>query len=89
MERSFARLQTKTIDLMQVHNLVDAETQLQTMREWRAQGDSGISASRITKQAPAGGNPRARKLDSFRSTIRSWNAKPRKNFTAGARPGVA
>src|SRR5436305_797315 len=38
MERSFARLQTKTIDLMQVHNLVDAETQLQTMREWKAQG---------------------------------------------------
>jgi diketogulonate reductase-like aldo/keto reductase len=38
MERSFARLQTKTIDLMQVHNLVDAETQLRTMREWKAQG---------------------------------------------------
>jgi aryl-alcohol dehydrogenase-like predicted oxidoreductase len=38
MERSFARLQTKTIDLMQVHNLVDAETQLQTMREWKAVG---------------------------------------------------
>jgi aryl-alcohol dehydrogenase-like predicted oxidoreductase len=38
MERSFARLQTRTIDLMQVHNLVDAETQLQTMREWKAQG---------------------------------------------------
>lgn len=38
MERSFARLQTKTIDLMQVHNLVDAETQLATIREWKAQG---------------------------------------------------
>jgi aryl-alcohol dehydrogenase-like predicted oxidoreductase len=38
MERSFARLQTKTIDLMQVHNLVDAETQLRTIREWKAQG---------------------------------------------------
>ncbi len=38
MERSFARLQTKTIDLMQVHNLVDAETQLRTIREWQAQG---------------------------------------------------
>ena len=37
MERSFARLQTKTIDLMQVHNLVDAETQLRTIREWKAQ----------------------------------------------------
>ena len=38
MERSFARLQTKRIDLMQVHNLVDAGTQLETMREWKAQG---------------------------------------------------
>ena len=38
MERSFARLQTKTIDLMQIHNLVDAETQLRTIREWKAQG---------------------------------------------------
>jgi diketogulonate reductase-like aldo/keto reductase len=38
MERSFARLQTKTIDLMQVHNLVDAKTQLRTIREWKTQG---------------------------------------------------
>jgi aryl-alcohol dehydrogenase-like predicted oxidoreductase len=38
MERSFARLQTKTIDLMQVHNLVDAATQLRTIREWKTQG---------------------------------------------------
>src|SRR5438128_6691981 len=38
MERSFARLQTKRIDLMQVHNLVDVTTQLATMRDWKAQG---------------------------------------------------
>jgi diketogulonate reductase-like aldo/keto reductase len=38
MERSFARLQSKAIDLMQVHNLVDAETQLRTIREWKTQG---------------------------------------------------
>ena len=37
MERSLARLQTKTIDLMQVHNLVDVATQLATMREWKEQ----------------------------------------------------
>jgi diketogulonate reductase-like aldo/keto reductase len=37
MERSFARFQTKRIDLMQVHNLVDVETQLATMRGWKAQ----------------------------------------------------
>jgi aryl-alcohol dehydrogenase-like predicted oxidoreductase len=38
MERSMTRLQTKRIDLMQVHNLVDVRTQLATMREWKAQG---------------------------------------------------
>jgi len=38
MERSMSRLQTKRIDLMQVHNLVDVETQLATMRDWKAQG---------------------------------------------------
>jgi aryl-alcohol dehydrogenase-like predicted oxidoreductase len=38
MERSLARFQTKRIDLMQVHNLVDVSTQLATMREWKAQG---------------------------------------------------
>ena len=38
MERSTSRLQTKRIDLMQVHNLVDVGTQLATMRDWKAQG---------------------------------------------------
>jgi diketogulonate reductase-like aldo/keto reductase len=38
IERSMDRLQTKRIDLMQVHNLVDLETQLATMRAWKEQG---------------------------------------------------
>jgi aryl-alcohol dehydrogenase-like predicted oxidoreductase len=38
MERSFARLRTKRIDLMQVHNLVDARSQLATLRSWKEQG---------------------------------------------------
>jgi diketogulonate reductase-like aldo/keto reductase len=38
MERSFVRLQTKRINLMQVHNLVDVATQIATMRDWKAQG---------------------------------------------------
>jgi diketogulonate reductase-like aldo/keto reductase len=38
MERSLARFQTKRIDLMQVHNLVDLDMQLATMRQWKAQG---------------------------------------------------
>ena len=38
MERSISFLKTKRIDLMQVHNLVDVQTQLATMRDWKAQG---------------------------------------------------
>jgi diketogulonate reductase-like aldo/keto reductase len=38
MERSIALLRAKRIDLMQVHNLVDVQTQLATLREWKAQG---------------------------------------------------
>jgi diketogulonate reductase-like aldo/keto reductase len=38
MERSMVRLRTKQIDLMQVHNLVDVQTQLATLREWKQQG---------------------------------------------------
>lgn len=38
MERSCARLQTKRIDLMQVHNLVDVSTQLANIRDWVKQG---------------------------------------------------
>ena len=38
MERSFVRFKTNRIDLMQVHNLVDVSTHLQTMREWKEQG---------------------------------------------------
>jgi diketogulonate reductase-like aldo/keto reductase len=38
MERSMGLLRAKRIDLMQVHNLVDVQTQLATLREWKVQG---------------------------------------------------
>jgi diketogulonate reductase-like aldo/keto reductase len=38
MERSMALLRTKRIDLMQVHNLVDVNTQLATLQEWKREG---------------------------------------------------
>lgn len=38
MNRSFALLKTDTIDLMQVHNLVDLNTQMKTMRTWKEEG---------------------------------------------------
>jgi aryl-alcohol dehydrogenase-like predicted oxidoreductase len=37
MEASFKNFQTRTIDLMQVHNLVDWRTQLATLRAWKEQ----------------------------------------------------
>ena len=38
MERSRSLLNHPTIDLMQVHNLVDWRTHLETLRDWRARG---------------------------------------------------
>ncbi len=38
IERSGKLLQTKRLDLMQVHNLVDLETQLATLRAWKEEG---------------------------------------------------
>jgi len=38
MNNSFALLKRETIDLMQIHNLVDWETHLKTLRSWKEQG---------------------------------------------------
>lgn len=38
MNNSFALLKRKTIDLMQIHNLVDWQTHIKTLRDWKAQG---------------------------------------------------
>lgn len=38
MEDSFRKLRTKRIDLMQVHNLVDLDAQLATVRSWKDAG---------------------------------------------------
>jgi diketogulonate reductase-like aldo/keto reductase len=38
IERSMSLLRTNRIDLMQVHNLVDVNTQLATLQEWKQQG---------------------------------------------------
>lgn len=37
MEQSMARFKTDTIDLMQIHNLVDWRTHLKTLRAWKEQ----------------------------------------------------
>lgn len=38
MEASLQKMRRDTIDLMQVHNLVDWQTHLQTMRQWKEEG---------------------------------------------------
>jgi diketogulonate reductase-like aldo/keto reductase len=38
MTRSLKRMRAKSMDLMQVHNLLDADTHLATLREWKAAG---------------------------------------------------
>jgi diketogulonate reductase-like aldo/keto reductase len=38
MQSSMRKLRRNRIDLMQVHNLVDVQTHLQTLREWKQQG---------------------------------------------------
>lgn len=38
MQASMAKMKTDVIDLMQVHNLVDAKTHLRTLVEWKQQG---------------------------------------------------
>ncbi|HSN26862.1 MAG TPA: aldo/keto reductase [Kofleriaceae bacterium] len=38
MRRSFTRMRTKTMDLMQVHNLLDVKTHLPVLREMKAAG---------------------------------------------------
>lgn len=38
MEESFRRLRAQRMDLMQVHNLVDHRTHLETLRRWKEQG---------------------------------------------------
>ena len=38
MEQSFTLLRTERINLMQIHNLLDWQTHLPTLREWKVQG---------------------------------------------------
>jgi diketogulonate reductase-like aldo/keto reductase len=38
MEQSFRRLRVKTLDLMQIHNLLDWRVHLATLREWKQAG---------------------------------------------------
>lgn len=52
MEASFAKLRTETIDLMQVHNLLDLDTHMTTLRAWKEAGRLRyIGATHYTESA--------------------------------------
>jgi diketogulonate reductase-like aldo/keto reductase len=38
MNRSFRRMKTEMMDLLQVHNLIDVHTHLKTLRKWKEEG---------------------------------------------------
>lgn len=66
MEKSLAKLQVKRIDLMQVHNLVDAQTHLATLRDWKQQGHArylGITHYASSAYGEVGKLLRSEKLD--------------------------
>jgi aryl-alcohol dehydrogenase-like predicted oxidoreductase len=66
MEKSLAKLQVKRIDLMQVHNLVDAQTHLATLRDWKQQGRArylGITHHASSAYGEAAKLLRSEKLD--------------------------
>jgi aryl-alcohol dehydrogenase-like predicted oxidoreductase len=52
MEQSFARLRTRRIDLLQVHNLVDWKVHLATLHEWKMRGRIGyVGVTHYTESA--------------------------------------
>jgi diketogulonate reductase-like aldo/keto reductase len=66
MQQSLARFETKKIDLMQVHNLVDVDIQMRTLRDWKSSGRiryTGITFSEPKGFAEIERNMRSQKPD--------------------------
>lgn len=66
MEQSLERFRTKRIDLMQVHNLVDVETQMTSLRQWKSKGQiryTGITHSEARGFYEVEKNMRSQKPD--------------------------
>ena len=83
MERSMVRLRTKQIDLMQVHNLVDVQTHLATLREWKEQGRIRYIGITHYESGAFGEVEKIMRSESsilYRLTTRSWNAKRKSAF---------
>jgi len=52
MEQSFQRLRVERMDLMQIHNLVDAGTHTKTLLEMKEQEDDPLISASLTTPRP-------------------------------------
>jgi diketogulonate reductase-like aldo/keto reductase len=80
MDASFEKMQRKTLDLMQVHNLVDWKTHVKTLRAWKEQGKLrywGLTHYVDSAHETLEGIIRAEKPDfvQFNYSLRSRNAE--------------
>ncbi len=64
MQRSCELMRTKTVDLMQVHNLRDTSIHMQTIREW--QEECRIRYSGLTQYTAGAHEALAREMEEFR-----------------------
>jgi aryl-alcohol dehydrogenase-like predicted oxidoreductase len=62
MDDSMRKLHTSRLDLMQVHNLVDVETHLETLRRWKEEGR--VRYIGVTHYTGSGADAVARVIDS-------------------------
>jgi diketogulonate reductase-like aldo/keto reductase len=82
METSMKRLRRDRIDLMQVHNLVDTQIHLQTLRAWKKEGRIrylGVTHSRVKAHAELEKIIKTEKLDfvQFNYSIQTMDAEKR------------
>ncbi len=80
MHRSMQLMKRKTMDLMQVHNLVDWKTHLKTMNKWKAEGKiryTGVTHYTIAAHAELEQIVRSKAVDfvQFNYSIRVRNAE--------------
>lgn len=80
MESSLRKMRRQTMDLMQVHNLVDYKTHLKTMNKWKAEGKiryTGITHYTTQSHETLEGIIRSEKIDfvQFNYSIRERSAE--------------
>lgn len=93
MENSFRKMRRKTMDLMQVHNLVDFKTHLKTLSKWKSEGRiryTGITHYTSSSHETLENIIRSEKIDfvQFNYSILERNAEKSLLPAAGER-GVA